>query len=157
MLFCLEKLCVPAGILPLAFSDMPRSCVGTASSRLDTTEPARDGFSLGSECEGVGRSSSLSSSSSPIVNVPSSSGTLLNPGGRECPMVGLLKLSAELLVESMSEDTRASFLRRFRLSISSCPLSNVKLRNASKRFLFRSIDATNSGFSVPTVSRHPPV
>lgn len=146
MLFCLEKLWDPAGILPRAFSDMPRSCVGTASSTLEM-EDARDGFSLGSECDGVGRSSSLSSSSSPMVNVPSSSGTLLNAGGREWAMDGLLKLSNELLVESISEDARASFRRRFLFSISSCPLSRVKLRSASKRFLFRNMAATNSGFS----------
>lgn len=146
MLFCLEKFWEPAGILPRAFSDIPRSCVGTASSTFEI-EDARDGFSLGSECDGVGRSSSLSSSSSPIVNVPSSSGTLLNAGGRECAVDGLLKLSAELLVESISEDARASFLRRFLLSISSWPLSKVKLRRASKRFLLRNMAATNSGFS----------
>lgn len=125
---------------------MPRSCVGTASSTFEIEE-AREGFSLGSECDGVGRSSSLSSSSSPIVKVPSSSGTLLNAGGREWAVDGLLKLSNELLVESISEEARASFLRRFLLSISSCPLSNVKFRRASKRFLFRNMAATNSGLS----------
>lgn len=40
MLFCREKDGWPAGILPLAFSDIPRSCKGTASS----TEEAIDGF-----------------------------------------------------------------------------------------------------------------
>lgn len=144
MLFCLEKLCTPAGILPRAFSDMPRSCVGTASS---TTEEAREGFSLGSDCDGVGRSSSLSSSSSPIVNVPSSSGTLLNAGARECVVAGLLKLSTELLVDSTSKEDRVSFLLRLRLSISSCPLSRVKFRNASKRFLFLKIAATKTAFA----------
>lgn len=144
MLFCLEKLYTPAGILPRAFSDMPRSCVGTASS---TTDEARDGFSLGSECDGVGRSSSLSSSSSPIVNVPSSSGTLLNAGARECAVAGLLKLSTELLVDSTSKEDRVSFLRRLRLSISSCPLSSVKFRKASKRFLLRNIAATKTAFA----------
>lgn len=126
---------------------MPRSCVGTASSTFEIEE-ARDGFSLGSECDGVGRSSSLSSSSSPIVKVPSSSGTLLKAGGREWAVDGLLKLSTELLVESISKEARASFLRRFLLSISSWPLSNVKFRRASKRFLFRNMAAINSGLAV---------
>ena len=32
MLLTRENVGVPTGILPLAFSDMPRNCVGTASS-----------------------------------------------------------------------------------------------------------------------------
>ena len=149
MLFCREKLWPPAGCLPLAFSDMPRSCVGTASST-DTTEDARDGFSQGLDCEGVGRcSSSLSSSSSPIANV-SSSGTFSSVDARERDVVGLLRLSTELLVELPSSPSAGppSFLRWFRRSISSCPLSRVKLRNASKRFLYRTIAYTKSEFSV---------
>jgi hypothetical protein len=72
------------GILPRAFSDMPRSWVGTASSTLDETDEARDGCSVGVDAAGVGRfSSSLSSSSSsPMANVPSS-GTSLSSGARE--------------------------------------------------------------------------
>jgi hypothetical protein len=73
------------GILPRAFSDMPRSWVGTASSRLDETDDARDGSSVGVDAAGVGRLSSSvssSSSSSPMANVPSS-GTSLSSGALE--------------------------------------------------------------------------
>ena len=139
VLFCLEKAGTPAGILPLAFSDMPLTCVGTASST-SATEEAREGFSLGLDWAGVGLSSwSLSSSSSPMANVESSSGTLLSVGVFGCVTVGLRKLSTELRLELMSngsDGAAPSFLWRFRRSISSWPLSRVKLRNASNRFLF---------------------
>lgn len=69
------------GIFPLAFSDIPRSCVGTVSSILEDIDEALEGWSVGGDAAGVARSSpSLSSSSSsPIANV-SSSGTLLSAG-----------------------------------------------------------------------------
>ena len=71
------------GIFPRAFSDIPRNCVGTASSTLDDTDDAREGCSVGVDAAGVGLSSSdSSSSSSPIAKVPSSSGTSLSCGGR---------------------------------------------------------------------------
>jgi hypothetical protein len=35
VLFCLEKAGWPTGLLPRAFSDMPRSCWGTVSSTDD--------------------------------------------------------------------------------------------------------------------------
>lgn len=41
-LFCLEKDGCPAGILPLAFSDMPRSCKGTVSSIEDDIDGVRE-------------------------------------------------------------------------------------------------------------------
>lgn len=140
VLFCLENDGTPAGILPLAFSDMPLICVGTASSTL-TTEDARDGFSLGLDWAGVGLSSwslSSSSSSSPIAKVASSSGTSLSVGVLGCATVGLRRLSTELRLEMSngSDGATPSFLWRFRRSISSCPLSSVKLRKASNRFLF---------------------
>lgn len=62
-------------------------------------------------------------------------------------VVGLRRLSTEVLVEwdsSGSWDPEASFLRLFRLSISSWPLSKVKDRNASNRFLFFTIAYINS-------------
>jgi hypothetical protein len=50
MLFCLEKAGCPTGIFPRAFSDIPRSCDGTASS-VETTEGALE---LLVDCVGVG-------------------------------------------------------------------------------------------------------
>lgn len=87
MLFWRENVGFPAGILPRAFSDMPRSCTGTASSIEEHTDAALDATrSIGedrSDCAGVGFcSSSVSSSSSPMANVASSSGTPLRVGWR---------------------------------------------------------------------------
>jgi hypothetical protein len=42
MLFCLEKEGCPAGILPRAFSDIPRSCNGTLSSTADEIDGLRE-------------------------------------------------------------------------------------------------------------------
>jgi hypothetical protein len=127
---------------------MPPNCLGTSSSVGDATEDAAEGFSLGLEAAGVGRASSSlsSSSSSPIANVPSSSGTPPSVGVRERGIVGLLMLSSELLVELGSNgsfEALLSFLRRLRLSISSWPLSNVKERSASNLFLFLSMAKVN--------------
>lgn len=147
MLFWREKVGVPAGILPRAFSDIPRSCRGTSSSACEATDDDREGCSLGLEGAGVGRSSSsLSSSSSPIANVESSSGTSRRADSLGWAVVGLLMLSTELRVEFGSNGS-LSFLLWFRLSISSCPLSNVNERNASVRFRFLRTAYTNAGFS----------
>jgi len=58
VLFCLEKDGCPAGIFPLAFSDIPLSCIGTASSTETSAEEETDGvreFCLdGDDCDGVG-------------------------------------------------------------------------------------------------------
>jgi hypothetical protein len=68
-LFCLEKDCAETGILPRAFSDMPRSCIGTLSSAADdeAIDETRDSRSRWEGCDTAGRttSSSVSSSSSP--------------------------------------------------------------------------------------------
>jgi hypothetical protein len=84
VLFCLENVAAPAGRLPLAFSDIPLSCLGTSSSTCEATEEDREGLSLGLDGDGVGlSSSSLSSSSSPMANVESSSGTSPKVGSLE--------------------------------------------------------------------------
>jgi hypothetical protein len=150
VLFWREKLPAPAGIFPRAFSDMPCSCLGTSSSAAEATDEAADGLSLGLDAAGVGRASSSlssSSSSSPIAKVLSSSGRSPSVGGaRDRGAVGLLTLSIELLVElgsSGSREALLSFLRRLRRSISSWPLSSVKDRSASNRFLFRNMAKMN--------------
>jgi len=88
LLFCREKEDWLAGSLPLAFSDMPRTWIGTASS---TAVSAIDGARevLGEwtlEWEGVGLISVSTSeeeeSSSPMAKVSLSSGTLLRDGAR---------------------------------------------------------------------------
>lgn len=88
VLLCRENE-APAGILPLAFSDIPRSCSGTASSIEEDTDGVRD--ITADESDGVGfavPSSSSESSSSPIENALFSSGMLLivpvRCGGRIC-------------------------------------------------------------------------
>ena len=100
MLFCRENDSCPAGILPLAFSDIPRSCRGTASSTEDAIEGVRELWADGDDCDwdGVGCSlwsSSSESSSSPMAKVPPSSGTSLSDG--VLAVCGLLTLSVELL------------------------------------------------------------
>ncbi len=54
MLFCLENEGWPAGIFPLAFSDMPLSCIGTASSTEDETEGVLELCLEGDDWDGVG-------------------------------------------------------------------------------------------------------
>lgn len=98
ILFCRENDDWPAGILPLAFSDIPRSCRGTASSTEEAIEGFRESWADSDDCDGVDcsvRSSSSESSSSPIVKVPPSSGTSLSEG--VLAVCGLLTLSDELL------------------------------------------------------------
>ena len=96
VLFCREKEIWPAGILPRAFSDMPRSCVGRGSSVNEETEGVLELCIEGEDCRGVGSSSlsSSESSSSPMAKAPSSSGTLLSFG--DLAPCGLRVLSIEL-------------------------------------------------------------
>lgn len=97
VLFWREKEGVPAGILPLAFSDMPRNCGGSGSSIEEEIEGLREWRSEGEEWEGVGGASwseVSESSSSPIANALPSSGTLLREV--EWETCGLRKLSTEL-------------------------------------------------------------
>ena len=102
ILFTREKEGCPAGILPLAFSDMPRSWSGTASSTEEETEGVRELWLDGDDCEGVGciSCSSSSDSSSPMAKEPSSSGTLLRDGVRA--LTGLLMPSIELFREDLN-------------------------------------------------------
>ena len=70
----------PAGILPLAFSDMPRSWIGTVLSTDESTDGVLEGWNDVDEADGVaasGWSSASESSSSPTAKALSSSGTLL--------------------------------------------------------------------------------
>ena len=117
ILFCRENDGCPAGILPLAFSDMPRSCNGTASSIEEAMEGFRESWIDGDDCDGVDCSrcsSSSESSSSPTVKVPPSSGTSLSEG--VLAVGGLLTLSIELLrgilgeFEAVSVPSADSFL-----------------------------------------------
>ena len=142
VLFCREKEGWPAGILPRAFSDMPRSCVGSGSSFDDEIDAFRESWAEGDDCEGVWSipcSSSSESSSSPTANAPPSSGTSLNVG--VLALDGLRILSTELFRDVRvglfggCEASAASLLRCLIRSISCWPLSRVKERNASNRFL----------------------
>lgn len=142
VLFCRENEGWPAGILPRAFSDMPRSCAGNGSSVDEEIDAVRELWAEGDDCEGV-RSiscpSSSDSSSSPMANAPPSSGTSLNVG--VLALSGLRMLSTELFrdvrvgLAGGCEGAVASLPRSFIRSISSWPLSKVKERNASNRFL----------------------
>lgn len=163
VLFCLENDGCPAGIFPLAFSDMPRSCIGTASSTETSTEEETDGvreFCLdGDDCDGVGwrLSSSSESSSSPMANAVLSSGTLLSVG--VLLLAGLRALSLELVRRTRAGlagepgSPEAAFLRSLSRSISACPLFKVKVRSASHRFFDRNTAEINCGFSVKNLTR----
>jgi hypothetical protein len=84
--------------------------------------------------------------------VPSSSGTSLSAGAREWLVVGLRILSAEpLLLSDKSLGSWRSFRRLFIRSISSCPLSRVKERNALK---FSRRNPSNSGIAYPQISSY---
>lgn len=89
LLLCLEKVSILAGSFPLAFSDNPRSCSGTASSTDSAIDGARECVDAAIDFVSV---SSSESSSSPMAKVPPSSGTSLNDGGL---LVGLLSISIE--------------------------------------------------------------
>ena len=126
VLFCRENEGWPAGILPRAFSDMPRNCVGSGSSFDEDIEAFPESCAEGDDCEGVRSiscSSSSDSSSSPTANAPPSSGTSLKAG--VLALSGLRMLSTELFRDARvglaggCEASAASLLRRFRRSISS--------------------------------------
>ena len=53
VLFCRENEGCPAGNLPRAFSDMPRSWVGRGSSPVDDIEGVREVWPDGEDCDGV--------------------------------------------------------------------------------------------------------
>ena len=142
VLFCRENEGWPAGILPRAFSDMPRNCVGNGSSADEESEAVRELWADGDDCEGVRSiscSSSSDSSSSPMAKAPPSSGTSLKVG--VLALIGLRMLSTELFLDvrvglvGAFEVSAGSLLRCLMRSISCWPLSRVKDRNASKRFL----------------------
>lgn len=126
MLFCLEKEDCPAGILPQAFSDMPRNWVGNGSPADDEMEGVRDVWPEGEDRDGVGIISSFSSSessSSPIAKALSSSGTSLSVG--VLAPCGARMLSTELFRDvreglvGKSDDSAASLFRCIMRSISS--------------------------------------
>jgi hypothetical protein len=155
VLFWRENVGCPTGILPRAFSDMPRSCRGTDSSIEEAIDALRDapreppdgGGCTGilGCCGGLASSASESSSSSlPIAKALFSSGTLPNDGVRAA--VGLLRLSMDVCLDSSapSPSLRSWFWR----SISSCPLSSVKSRNAWNFFFDLVIAYTKLGLSV---------
>jgi hypothetical protein len=143
VLFWREKDDEPTGILPRAFSDMPRSWIGMLSSADEATDGVRELRKEGDDWEGVGwlRSSS-ESSESPIANVPSSSGTSERDVLFDRLAVFRVVLSPEStwlgLVTVSDAPLNISFLRRAIRSISCCPLSRVNARSASMRlFDFR--------------------
>ena len=157
ILFTREKVGVPIGIFPLAFSDMPRSCVGTELSIEESTDGVRECRFEAEDMDGCSTklwsSSTSESSSSPIAKAPPSSGTLLRVG--VMALVGLLRTSAESprtlragLRASSEDSSAASFCRCFSFSISSCPLSRVKLRRASNLLRDFNIAKMNFEFSV---------
>jgi hypothetical protein len=151
-LFWREKEGWPAGILPRAFSDMPRSWRGTAAASM---EEEREGVpeSVGPEVEdweGVGArvASSSESSESPMVKGPSASGMCVRVGVRA---VGLKVLSVGVAAVGLSglwPAERISLRRWLMRSISAWPLSSVKARRASNRFWARSTAYTVFAFSV---------
>ncbi len=121
---------------------MPRNWVGSGSPFDEEIDAFREVWAEGEDCEGVRStscSSSSDSSSSPMANAPPSSGTLLSVG--VLALSGLRMLSTELFrevrvgLDGGCETSAASLLRCFKRSISSWPLSRVKERNASNRFL----------------------
>jgi hypothetical protein len=72
VLFWRENVGAPAGSLPRAFSDKPRSCIGTWSS--DVMDGVRELLAEVVDCDGVGLSSSSESDESPMAKVSSSTG-----------------------------------------------------------------------------------
>ena len=142
-----------SGILPRAFSDMPLSWCGTASSTRGERGRALGGGGggevvVGDVTRGVGvgvpffaaaasssspfffpTSSSLSSSS-PIANGVCSSCTCNGLGG-----VVIDGVSGILSKDVFGLASPRSFFNRVCRSISSCPLSSVKFLNASNRLL----------------------
>ena len=136
----------PSGSLPRAFSDMPRSCNGTASSACPDVEAVSD-IAVGDATIGdlgdVGTdslvfagfgsslppSSSSSSESSPISKASGDEG-----GSDPPPFFG--RCISDMLKDAFGElstPSPRSFLSLFSRSISSWPCSSVKSRRASKR------------------------
>ena len=123
MLFWREKVGWPTGILPRAFSDMPRNCRGTDSSieeaidaLLDSPREPPGGDCIGDRVCGAGLVSSASESSSslPMANALFSSGTLPSEGVRAA--TGLRRLSIDVCLDS---STPLSLRNWFWRSISS--------------------------------------
>jgi hypothetical protein len=109
ILFWRENVGWPTGILPRAFSDMPRSWRGTDSSTDDAIDALRDApreppdggdctDDLGCGVELVSSASESSSSSLPMAKALFSSGTLPNDGVRAA--VGLRRLSIDVCLDS---------------------------------------------------------
>lgn len=100
ILFVREKAGWPTGILPLAFSDMPRTWRGTESSTDEAIdaclEPIEEDRTGDNGVSDGWASSASESSSSPIANAAFSSGTLPKVGVRD--VVGLRMLSMELVL-----------------------------------------------------------
>jgi len=137
-LFCRENDGWPTGIFPRAFSDMPLSCVGTASSIGDdidsAIEPSIEEATSVLDCKGLETSSSSSdSSSSPIANA--------------------LCSSEFGLVVPRPAASACCFRNWFCLSISSCPPSSVNSLSAWKRRFERTIAYIRFGFSVSLLVR----
>ena len=94
MLLTLENERLFAGSLPLAFSDIPLSCVGTVSSIDEDLEGVFEGRCHDCDATCASCSSSSGSSSSPMAKLPLSSGTSLRLG--LLTLVGLRTLSIEV-------------------------------------------------------------
>lgn len=133
---------------------MPRSCIGTDSSIEDAIDALRDAPREppdGGDCTGdlgccggfVSSAAESSSSSLPIAKALFSSGTLPSDGVRAA--VGLRRLSREVCRDNSAPlpSLRSWFWR----SISSCPLSSVKSRNAWNLRLERTMAYTRLGLS----------
>jgi len=140
------------GILPRAFSDIPLTCMGTESSTDEEIDAARElltEFLVGGLCIDLpclSSSVSSSSSSSPIVKAPLSSGTVLIDGDRALTGLRAVSLDVTRLRSGLVGSAIAcSFLSWFWRSISSCPLSRVNSRRAWNRFCERSIAYTTLG------------
>lgn len=108
-----ENVGCPTGILPRAFSDMPRSCRGTDSSIEEAIDALRDALRDapreppdGGDCTGdlgcggglVSSASESSSSSLPMAKALFSSGTLPKDGVRAA--VGLRRLSIDVCLDN---------------------------------------------------------
>ena len=123
VLFCRENAGWPTGILPRAFSDIPRNWSGTVSSIEEAIDALReaplDGDCFGEDGVGsVGRfsvsASESSSSSPPMANAAFSSGTSLRVGVRVTAGLRTLSMESDRIVSSP-----CSFLSWFWRSISS--------------------------------------
>ncbi len=148
MLFCLENDGCPAGILPRAFSDIPRSCNGTLSSAVDEIDCLREVWTEAESCAGVCGPSPSSSESSP----PMAKGLLfssgMRPRGDRAPDERRGSSSEAERTGLATASRFSAFLRSFCRSISCWPLSRVNSRTASKRLLYLRMAYTRNGFSM---------